>query len=1019
MWKLIRTIGIFTGLTAISFSAAFFSQYKSTKKTDKKAALTTTTAATPELSDKQRVLNSLLQIKAFEVDGNLEMIAKDNKSIGVGLKGQGDLSDFEDIKIKGSIDVAINESHLNANFGYFDNEIFFDYNESYFKLETSKVLEFMTMLPNYGANIQLPTEIEELDLSMVESYVENMSEKELTDDGQNYYFTLDLSEKISLIIITDLDLNFTGVKTGTIPYGDMLFRFNVKLNRLNSIELLSPKQTGEYSKYQDFAPAFKLFDGIYSLTKKKKNTINADIDIKKIVDHEEQPFISTNLDIIYDLESEKHTYGLNGSLAVSKKNSEGSYVERTTPYSFALFDENIYAHYGDVAIKVRTDSLTDLLQFIINKFGEEKIIELFNGLSGTISSSQITDIAEKAGNLLGTITLTGDELDINLNTSTFSTTTIDEQTGIGTPKFTLSDMTVAIKFNGNTGALETISIRDLSINSYNADVVLTFGEYRPFQLDAVNYQQIDHLFGLANAYDAYASMTKFRIEFDATVSKDDEVVDGATVSYNDITIDGGLQFELDPLREEEGHINVGYGYGDLSITDRSSTKHNIKVNMKNVEEVYMAYSTDTGTSRDANVEPMYLQMKVQTLKDLVDVISDLAKNPDDHFNELFGSMLNETGDLPIKDIIAGDYLQLLSTNLIDRFEVGQDYVEFDIALDIIGMEDTFFTCRIEFTTRAEGVDGLKGIKISNLSFEGLNIEFNAYLKDFNDNLESTRLSKNHDFIDISDLKVLLELGINTSKNNYYHFTANANVLMTIFSINFDLPLDIKVWTDHGDVKVSVDMTDIPIVSGINVPVSRMLTTSDRTAHIYYHDGHFLVNRTEYYTSGILWGKTTHKVEHTAKYTVDQFLDNVLDILCGDILCLNDLILNQINNAVAENNDPNRKMKYENILNDFVYSPSGHYFFFDINLAEIANNEQLSSFTLKVFTDNTDTNLTGASVKLTVDLFLNISIVLTIELDLADCSLIADASNNLTALDAYEQRMSSYADGYKNTSDTQI
>ena len=1019
MWKLIRTIGIFTGLVAVSFSAAFFSQYKSTKRVDKKGDLTTNTTPVPELSDKQKVLNSLLEIKAFDLDGNLEMIAKDNKSLGVTIKGQGDLSDFEDIRISGNMDVAINESHLKANFGYFDNEIFFDYNESYFRLETSNLLDFITMLPNYGANIELPTEIEELDLSMVESYVDGMSEKELTDDGRNYFFTLDLSEKVSLQIITDLDLNFTGVRTGTIDYKGMLFKFNVSLNRLNSVELLSPRQTGEYTKYQNFAPAFKLFDGIYNLTKKKQNTINADIDVKKIVDDEKEPFINTNVDIIYDLESEKHTYGLNGALNVAKKDSEGNFVNHETPYSFALYDENIYAHFGDVAFKVQTDSLTELLQFIINKIGDEKILEVLNGLTNTISSSQVTDIAEKAGNLLGSVTLTGDELDIDLNTSTFSTTTIDEETGLETPKLTLSDMTVVIKFNSNTGALESISIKDLTINKYAANIVLSFGEYRPFQLDAVNYQSIDHLFGLAMAYDTYASMTKFRIEFDATVSKDNEVVDGKTVSYNDINIDGGLQFELDPLREEEGHINVGYGYGDLSITDRQETKHNIKVNMRNVEEVYMAYSTVTGTSRDAEVDPMYLKMKVQTLKDLVDVVSDLVKNPDEHFDELFGSMLNETAEMPIKDIIAGDYLQLLTTNLINRFEVGQDYVEFDIALDIVGMQDTFFTCRIEFTTRAEGVDGLKAIKISNLSFEGLNIEFNAYLKDFDDNLESTRLSKAHEFIDISDLKVLLQLGINTSKNNYYHFTANANVLMTFFSINFDLPIDIKVWTDHGDVKVSIDMTSIPIVSGINVPISRMLTTSDRSAHIYYHDGHFLVNRSEYYTSGILWGKKTHKVEHTAKYTVDQFLDNVLDILCGDVLCLEDLIMNQINKAIDKNNDPDRKMKYENILEDFVYSPSGNYFYFDINLAEIANNEQLSSFTVKVLTDDSDTNLTGAYVKLTVDLIGSISIVLTLDLELADCALVADASNNLTALDAYEQRLSSFADGYKNTTDTVI
>ena len=209
---------------------------------------------------------------------------------------------------------------------------------------------------------------------------------------------------------------------------------------------------------------------------------------------EEEPFIGTNVDLIYDLESAKHTFGLNGSLSVSKKNSAGQFVDHQTPYSFAIYDEELYAHYGDVAIKVKTDSLTALLQFIGEKIGDEKINDMLSSLTSTISSSQIVDIAEKAGSLLGTITLTSDELDINLNTSNFSTTVIDEITGQETPKTTLSDTVVAIKFNSSTGALESISIKDFAINSYVANVCLSFGEYRPFQLcDVSNGTPLENL----------------------------------------------------------------------------------------------------------------------------------------------------------------------------------------------------------------------------------------------------------------------------------------------------------------------------------------------------------------------------------------------------------------------------------------------------------------------------------------------------------------------------------------------
>ena len=1010
--KILTTSGIFTGIFAVSFGAAFFSQYKPVQKNSSGDPIETPVVR-PE-TDQQRVLNSLLNINAFEVNGNIDMIAKDNTSIGVALNAQGDLTNLDDIKLQGNVDVALNESHLKANFGYFEEELYFDYNESYFKLDTSKLLDFIKMLPtNYNMNLELPTEIEELDLNAIEAYFDDMSDKQLTPDGQNYYFTINLSQDVNLYVITDLDLNFAGLRTGTIDYHGMIFKLNVSLTKLSTVNLVNPKYTEDYEKYQDFSPAFKLFDGIYALTQEKKNTVNADLQIRKVEEDTSKTILNTNVDLTYDLESENHLFGLEGNMIGT--NSKNEEVE--VPYSFAIYNKNLFAHYGDIAIQVETDSVSELINYILGLIGDSKVEEVISGLTKKLASAPITDTVAKANDILGTITLTEDELGVDINTSNFSTTKTNEKTGEEETSLSLSNLHVVIKFNSSTGALESIQVKNFRINSYEADLSIAFVGYKGFALDNVNYQKIDHLFAIARFYETYKDLNKFRIEFDGKVSKDSEEIEGKTVNYNDILIDGGLQFELDPLRGQEGHINVGYGYGNVAITDRKNVQHNLKADMKNVDEVLLSYSTVTGTSRDNSVDPMNVKIKVQTMKDLVEIVSDIIKNPDEHFEEIVSKLFDRTQTLPIEDIIGGNYLQLLTTNLVNRFEVGDDYVEIDVALDVLGMDDQDFTVRVEFTTTEKGIEGLKALKISNFKYQGLSLEFNAYLKDFDENLESTRLlpSEAADYIDFSDLKVLLQLGINTSKNNYYHFTANAKVTISLFSISLDVPLDIKVWTDHGDVKVSVDLTDIPAI----VLVNGKTTTNNRNAHIYYHDGLFYVQRSETYTEGILFWKETHSVEHIAKYDLDMFMDNILDILCGDILCLSDTIMNEINKSVNKTKDENYQMKYENILNDFLYSKSGHYFYFDINLAEIANNDQLSSFTVKVLTDNSDTSLTGLNVKLTVKLTSLLSLVLNVDLTLADCSLVADASNNLTALDAFESRMSGYAVGYKTTTDRVI
>ena len=1024
MNKHVRNGGIFTGIFALSFGIAFCAQYK--KPVNNTFEDDTPTVTTVPQTDQQRVLNSLLEIKGFELDGNMTMVSKDNTKIGFGFSGKGDLSNFDDIKLAGNIDVNLNDSHLLANFSYFDSEIFFDYHESYFRLETEKLLDFIKLLPvNYGANIEIPTEIENIDLGYIESFVNEMSEKQLTPDGNNYYFTLNLGdeEKVPLYIITDLDLNFEGVRTGTIDYNGMLFTLNASLERLDSVELVSPKNTSDYEKYQDFTPAFKLFDGLYSLTQKKKNTINADLKVRKNETVEgvtySKKVLSTNLDLTYDLESENHLFAIEGKVIADGKDAEQNPIEVQVPYSFALYQKAIYAHYGDIAISIQMDSLNILIDFIMQKIGDEKISSLIDSFSSTMSTSQITDIVAKANDLLGTITLTSDELGIDLNTSNFSTTEIDEVSGEEVDKMKLSDLHVSIKFNSETGALESISMMNFSINNYEADLVLTFGEFKGFSLDNVDYQPIDHLISIAGIIDQLSQQDKFRIEFDANIAKDSTTDDlGNVTNYNDITIDGGLQFELDPLRGEEGHINVGYGYGDLSITDRKNVQHNIKADMKNVDEVLMSYSTVIGDAkRDANTDPMNVKMKVQTLKDLADIVSTIVKEPDDHFNEIIGSLLNETSSLPIMDIVGGDYLQLLSTNLVDRFEVGADYIEIDIAMDVLACYGESFTVRIEFDSNGECVTALKALKVNGFDYEGLHVEFNAYLKDFDENLESTRLSPAEEYIDFSDLKVLLQLGINTSKNNYYHFTADATVTLTLLNVPIELPIDVKVWTNHGDVKVSVDM-DVPVIAVVN-PAKQGLGASDRQAHIYYHDKVFYVQRTEKVTKSIWHPFTKCLVEQASKYTVDDFLDNVLTILCDDVLCLSTLINNKIKDAVNKTDTENYQMKYENILNNFVYSKSGHYFYFDINLAEIANNEQLTGLTVKVLTDDSDTTLTGLNANLTIKLNAVISFVISIDLQLADCSLVADESNNLTALDAFEARMANVAFGHNDDTMTDL
>lgn len=1021
-FRKLKKIGLYAGALLVPFAISILIQYKPPLSDE-----TSTPVAPKPMSDKQKVLASLLDLQQFNVDAEINVIkpqsdvrgGETRNDLHLDVHAKGDVSDLENLKLQGDVYAEVGTTGLKAGIGYFGDELFFDYGESYFRLETTTLLDFVSMLPaKFNLGLEIPSEISNIDISQFTDVLDNMGEKELQDDG-SYYFALDLGNDIVLKIVTDSELRFNGIVTDTISYNDTLFNLNVKLERVDTLEFDDPRSSTEsYSKYQDFRPALKLFDGVYNLTQLKKNTINVDLDIDAKNDSNEyRNFIAANLDLTYDLESENHLYALDGNIIVDKKVVDKeldtvSYVPTAKDFSLALYNKQIYTHIGNVALSISQNSITTLIDYVMNQISDETIQSLIDKVTELMSNVDMSEILDKVNNLLGEITLTADELAVALNTSIFSKEETAESAG-----FDLSNTVISIKFDENTGDLKRISAKDLLINDYKANIVLAFNGYHEFNLDAVEYQSIDHLVEpMIGIYELNKNRSQFRCEFDATVSKENE---------NDITIDGGLQFELDPDRDLEGHENIGYGYGDVNITDRKNVKHKIYADMKSVDELLMSYSTVTNNaSKDAETSPMYVKMKVQTMKDIVDLGSEIVQEQDDHFKELTGKLLDTIGSMPLLDIMNDkDYTQALAYTLVNSFEVGEDYLELGISLDILAIESVNAKIRVQFKEEAARNDDeldhlvIDSLHVSDFEFDGLSFEFNASLKEFDDSLAVNRLSKGNKYIDFSDLKVLLRLGINTSKNNYYHFTATAAVKLSLFSITINLPIDIKVWTKDGDVHVSVDFTSIPTDTLASVaigPADGYYNLSSRRGNLYFHDGFFYVKRFDTCKTAIIFGKTAH-LEYSAKYNTEDFLDNILQILLGDIIGLRKTFMNQINDAISEHDDPNYQMKYEKILKDFAYNKEGHYFYFDVDLAEIANNTDLKSFNATIFTDSSDMNLTGVAVDLKVELvdalLFSISISVSANIQLADSALVADDSNRLTALDTAEAYMSSRSSGW--------
>lgn len=920
------------------------------------------------LTPQQKFLNSLGGTKGFDVDANVDIAINDSLSISLLGNVKGDASNMSDIKIDGSVALGINDTNINANFAYFDSTVFFDFHDSYFKLEVKDITDFIDKLPEaYGLSLDLPSELTSFSLDSFEKGILAMPEKEMEDEG--YVYTYSLMDGVNIKWKTNEDDEFLGLKAD-VNYKGIIVSADVDLKHVDpeELNLVSPAEGENKDKYQDFKPMFTIFDGIYNLTKERTNTINADISLTK----GGEDFISTNVDVSYDLDNK--IYSLSGDLTTHNK---------TMPYGFALANKTIYADYSDLHVSIGTDSLSKLISFFSNKLGSSELDGIMDSLTATIENPNIAKIVEIANNTLGSITLTSEELGVGLKPSAISTELAD-----------MSDITVTLGFDGD--GISSLKVDGLSYKGYEADINLSFVEYKAYQLVSSDYQSLEPLSSIPEMIEQYTTQSKFAIEFDGKYTSNENGV------YKELTIGNDkngnpsfIQFAVDENRhllDENGNTtDNGYGYGQVTISDFNGYSHNVKVDLKSVDEVLFSYNST-----------MNGKMKIDTLKDLYKLVKDIAiDNPDDHMKEIMNKIFDSTTSFPIKDIMGGDYTLLLATNIIDRLEVKENYLEADVSLDILSLSGVSFTLRIEYQSGENPC--LEALKVSNLVIDGITdnqtFEFNAYLRDYDESKDASstfRLDKNADYIDFSDIKVLLELGLNTSKFNYYHFSGNAHLniginipLVLPNGINKDVPMDIKVWTrgdenHNSDVEVDVNLTNIPTIVGFN---KHAFGVDERSAHIYYHNNMFYVDRID-----------DGSTKYAGVYTVDYFFENIMQILLKDVMGTVDTTYSLIGNSINNNDD--YQIPYEKILKDFKYNASEDNFFFDLDIAALSGNDDLKSLTITARTDEDDTQLVGADVHLGIKVL--VTITLDLKIDLVDRAEVADESNRLTYLEAFEE-----------------
>lgn len=977
--KLLLNIGLYSSVFAVSGGSAYLICYSQKNNNVVNIDQNNTKVYTPA----ERMVNSMTNLQTFDLDATIEAI-DDSSAVetNINFNASIDVTDLSDVKLNGTLSGRASGMDFKATIGYYDKSLYFDYNDSHMYLATDNIMDFVDTLPSMGITFELPDSIKNLDINALESDLENL---EPVKDVNGYYFPYQLTDDIQLMFTSDNDYQFTGVRTNKFYFGTYYIQLkgDIDSDCDPKFTLVNPTTVENAPTYYNFSPAFNLFNGLYNLYQDKDNTLQLAVDLDRTdsLTQEVSDFIDVNLDFTYDLASASKAFDVKGTVAEN---------ENLHNVDLTMLNNTMYFNYND-AIKISLDngSIAGLMDYLVSKIDNETIKSIFNSLSEKTNDIDLTGLLSNIRNLnslANAITVDDNTLGIQVDLSSLG---IDD---LNAEKMTL-------KFTYDTEKFLGFSIDDININGYKGSIELTQKDYTPISIETSEYANLLYPLRTTSHIEDLIGQEKYRLEFSGSVTNDD-------ASILPISINGGLQFDT------TDQIENGYGYGEVTLVDRDNYSHNIYVDLKDKNEVLFRYN-----------QTMKGKFTTQSVLDIVDLVKQIFNDKDAHFMELFGDTLDAMNESEISKIInEKNYGKLLASNIISNLQTTESCLSFDIDSTILGINSEEYKDKNKFTVKINYEYNpnneyctIKSMDISNLYVKGETIDFTMSLKAFDDTLESTRLNVSDEYLDFSDIKFLLSLGLNTSRVDDWEFDAKVKVTLGLAGVNLlseTIPTNIKIHNNKGKVSAIITLSDIPAITGVN-PNRKYYNAKNRNVTLYYHDGYFYGYRTEEARKN--WYSLSYGTyTATFKATQQYFMDNILYYLCDFTLGLSESLMNTINDSINDSSSSTTQIKYEDVLTDFSYNSTAStpYYRVALDMGVLAKNDDLEQLVLKIYRDVANDRLQGLDATLSVS--VGVSIGLNASLSLVNFGQEIDLTSLTTYVNnhANDSVDTSYTESFK-------
>ena len=247
-----------------------------------------------------------------------------------------------------------------------------------------------------------------------------------------------------------------------------------------------------------------------------------------------------------------------------------------------------------------------------------------------------------------------------------------------------------------------------------------------------------------------------------------------------------------------------FGFGDLTLNEYKYKgaglyySHKLAVDVDNTTSDYTKNNAHFvyGPKNGDNIKG---KITVQSVLDIIEVGKDFLNDNKDNpkFTKFIDPItkmmsLGEFGNI-LKE---GNYLRLLKNDLIKSAKKNGNQLDLTIGGELFSLENDMV---IRVNLKEGKIDSLQLINFELSGGKLLNI--NISLVDYEEGRESSVDKSNmNSFMDLSSISLLLKFGINTTKNNYYHITADMNLDLKLVKA-FDFTLDIYIVVKDSYCKI--------------------------------------------------------------------------------------------------------------------------------------------------------------------------------------------------------------------------